>query len=317
MLLTIGLSPAWQQLFSLSELRPGEVNRAREVRWCAAGKSLDVAFAARALGAEVCALTLLGGANGARIAAEVTKAGIRLEALEVAAETRICTTVLADGGLATELVEPAAPVPGSAVDALCARADALLAAAEVVVFSGSLPSGCRRGVFAEIARSADRAGVALVADIRGEELKALLAAAAHRRAPSPPWIVKPNRVELGETLGAPCAGDAALADGIEELRGDAGTWVLVSDGAAPAWLVGPGQPSPRVLLPPRAVRVKNPIGAGDALAAGLAVALAAGDTVIDAARRGLATAGASCETPLPGRLSGERAEELSAQTRLA
>jgi tagatose 6-phosphate kinase len=312
MLLTVGLTPAWQQLVLLSRLRPGEVNRARQVRWCAAGKSIDVAFAARALGAEdVCALTLLGGAHGARIAGELKAAGIGAEAIEVSAETRVCTTILADGGVATELVQPAEAAPAEAVDALCARAAELVSAAEVVVLSGSLPAACRRDVFAQIARSVADAGVPLVADIRGEELQELLTVAAPRPADAAPWVLKPNRAELASTLGKPLGSAAELEAGIVELLGGAALSALISDGASPAWLSGPAQAAPSKLEPP-AVDLVNPIGAGDALAAGVALALARGSSPSEAAWWGLCSAGASCETWWPGRLVAARVEQLHA-----
>ena len=42
MILTAGLTPAWQQVLVLDELLPGEVNRAREVHWCASGKAITL-----------------------------------------------------------------------------------------------------------------------------------------------------------------------------------------------------------------------------------------------------------------------------------
>ena len=45
MILAAGLSPAWQQIMTLAELRIGEVNRARDVQWCASGKVLNVGLA--------------------------------------------------------------------------------------------------------------------------------------------------------------------------------------------------------------------------------------------------------------------------------
>ena len=49
MILAAGLSPAWQQIVVLDDLKTGEVNRAREVHWCASGKVINVGMALHAL----------------------------------------------------------------------------------------------------------------------------------------------------------------------------------------------------------------------------------------------------------------------------
>jgi 1-phosphofructokinase family hexose kinase len=48
-ILAAGLTPAWQQIVVLDELATGEVNRAREVHWCASGKVLNVGLALHCL----------------------------------------------------------------------------------------------------------------------------------------------------------------------------------------------------------------------------------------------------------------------------
>ncbi len=69
MILAAGLSPAWQQIVVLDALSVGEVNRAREVHWCASGKVLNVGLALHCL----CASPPLskggqGGSPGEKIA---------------------------------------------------------------------------------------------------------------------------------------------------------------------------------------------------------------------------------------------------------
>jgi fructose-1-phosphate kinase PfkB-like protein len=57
--------------------------------------------------------------------------------------------------------------------------------------------------------------------------------------------------------------------------------------------------------------VRNPVGAGDALVGGLAVALERGDPFGWAAAFGVAVAAASVETEKAGTLDAVRAEELA------
>jgi fructose-1-phosphate kinase PfkB-like protein len=73
-----------------------------------------------------------------------------------------------------------------------------------------------------------------------------------------------------------------------------------ADGAAATWYPAP------------AVSVRNPIGAGDAVAGGLARALERGEGFGDAVAAGLAAAAASVETAKAGEIDPARAAELAA-----
>jgi len=78
----------------------------------------------------------------------------------------------------------------------------------------------------------------------------------------------------------------------------AGAALATGDGAI-AWL-----PAPRI------EHVRNPVGAGDVLASALAAALERGEPLLEAARRGVAAAAASVESPKAGELDPARAAEL-------
>ena len=80
MILAAGLSPAWQQIVLLQELRLGEVNRAQEVHWCASGKVGNVAIALQHFGqganhsaasSATALLTVRGGTTGESLQREL------------------------------------------------------------------------------------------------------------------------------------------------------------------------------------------------------------------------------------------------------
>ncbi len=58
--------------------------------------------------------------------------------------------------------------------------------------------------------------------------------------------------------------------------------------------------------------MRNPVGAGDVFACGLAAALERGEPLLEAARRGVAAAAASVEWPTAGELDPARAAALLA-----
>lgn len=294
-----GLSPAWQVIMRFPALVPGEVNRARETRRCASGKVLNVAVALAHLGATTRAVTVLGGAPAAPTAAEMAAFGIDLLAVPTRGETRTCTTLLDDArGETTELVENAGPLDTDELTAFVEAYRAAVAGAAAVVLSGSLPAGTPAGLYRDLLGATT---CPAILDARGPELLEAL--------PARPLLVKPNREELAKTVGHPIDDEGRVLAAMESLRERGAAWVLVTDGAAPALVIGP-EGRFRV-LPPRPERIVNPIGCGDCLAAGFAAAIATGREPLEAIRFGMACATVNCGTLLAGRLDRGRVAALS------
>ncbi|MBK8480929.1 MAG: hexose kinase [Proteobacteria bacterium] len=304
MILTVGLTPAWQRVMRFSTLQLGEVNRTAEVVTCAAGKSVNAARALGQLAAPHHALSYAGGATGVAFQHDLTARRIAHTLVPTTAATRTCTTVL-DGvtGSVTELVEEAAPVSGQELEAFCSAYRALVPQASVVVFSGSLPRGCSPELYRELLLEVGSRPT--VVDAHGP---ALLAALAQR-----PSFVKPNRQELGRTLGRDLAEDTALRRAMHELNQRGARWVVVSDGPRPVWISGKSG-SYRCAIPP--VPLLNTIGCGDSLAAGLALGLHRGLRSLEAVRLGVAAAVANASTLLPAELDATRVDALVDTLRL-
>jgi uncharacterized glyoxalase superfamily protein PhnB len=131
-----------------------------------------------------------------------------------------------------------------------------------------------------------------------------------------PFLVKPNLEETAVALDLSLTDDeeddaeAAVAALIEV----GAEWALVTTGATGAML-GDASGGRWKLQPPK-VEAVNPIGSGDALAAGLAVALARGETVPEAAAFGTACAAANVLTPTSGVVRPEDVERLRPAVRL-
>lgn len=302
MILVAGLTPAWQQIMRFDAFRPGEVNRAREVHWCASGKVLNVGIALAQLGARSLTLAPVGGSAAAAIEREFAALKVDRRWIDVAAPTRVCTTILdAGASRTTELVENA----GALTEAdRCRFADAFTAesaAASLVVLTGSLPSGTRSSWYRELAENAT---CPIVADVRGAELVALL--------PLRPLVVKPNREELAWTVGRSLTEDQDLHAAMREINESGAGWVVVSDGARAVWVRGAGR---LYRYEPPPVEVVNPIGAGDCLAAGLAWGLQLGLDVPRAVALGMAASAENVRQLLPARLDPVLVERRQAEVR--
>lgn len=302
MILAAGLSPAWQQVMWFDRFLPGEVNRARAVRWCASGKVLNAARAMHHLGGPCKALTVVGGHHGVELCRDFAAVGIPGRWVETTASTRVCTTLIdSTQGTATELVENASPIREDELAAFAAAFAEEARAAAVVVLIGSLPAGTPTSFYRDLLAKAT--GRVLV-DARGEELRLALAAR--------PFLVKPNRGELSQTVGRPLPTEADVIEAMQEVNRLGATWVVVTDGAKPVHVATAG----RVWrADPLACPVVNPIGCGDCLAGGIAWSLAHGGEPLEAIRLGLGAAADKVSRPLPGEVKRTRVDALASQVK--
>jgi tagatose 6-phosphate kinase len=301
LILSAGLTPAWQQILVFDQVRWGEVNRAREAAWCGSGKVLNAGMAAHSLGGPSLTLAPLGGSPRAEIDREFADLGVPRRWIETRAATRVCTTILdRASGRITELVENGRPLEEDELAAFLAAYAGEAARAELVVLIGSLPSGAPTSFYRDLVMCTR---CPMVLDFRGAGLLSVL--------DLKPLVVKPNREELGQTFGRPLEDDAELLEAMRQLNRLGAQWVVVTQGADAVW-VSSSEQAYR-LSPPRITEVVNPIGCGDSLAAGIAWATRRGDSIVDAVRFGIGAAGDNLGKLLPCRLERKKAEALASK----
>jgi 1-phosphofructokinase family hexose kinase len=271
------------------QFKSGEVNRATEVHRLASGKVINVAIAVAHLRESVEAISLIGRGDRESIDRELSAFDVSRNWILSNAPMRSCLTILDAGAQqTTELVENAPPVTAAELAEFAAVFAHKAAGARVAVLTGSLPQGAPVDFFATLMKQVT---CPIILDARGPEL---LAALPHR-----PWLVKPNREELGLTLECSINSDAALQAGMEQLAGLGAQRVLVTEGARPAWLLD--ERCVRI-APPQLTRIVNPIGCGDCLAAGIAVGNARGMSPLESVTLGMAAAADNATKLLSPRL---------------
>ena len=272
MIVVPALHPAHDVIVRVDALSPGAVHRvgADAMVSGVGGKSVNVALAIASMGVPV-RLVVCGD--------EALLAGLRAEAehlpdLDLVAvpspvPTRTDLAVVdARGGLTV--------INGTASDPGPAAMETVTAASleglgdgdrDVLVLAGSTPDGTRRAHPA-IARAANERRIRVVVDASGPALAALLE--------THPEAVKISADEAREWSGAE---DAATGD--ERPSSLASVPIVgITDGAVGlrAWVEdGP----PTRVLPPPGMTVVATLGAGDAVTAGLAIALARGDDPLE------------------------------------
>jgi 1-phosphofructokinase family hexose kinase len=303
---------------SIDELRPGEVLRFERAVVSPGGKGVNVARVARELGAGAVLVGFVPGRTGAAAAALLADEGLSVRGVEVGGELRSTAVVLERSGRVTVFNEPGPPLaPGDWERYEAAMGDALagervLGGERVLACSGSLPPGAPGDAYARLVALAHVRQAQAVVDVGGEQLAAALAAGAD--------VVTPNLAEAEGLLHGRAdetveAGDPAVvreralaAARALVARGArravvtaAAAGAAVADGAQEWWLEGLS-----------VTRVRNPIGAGDALVGGLALALGRGEPFASAVAAGMACGAASVETDVAGVVVPARVAELLA-----
>jgi tagatose 6-phosphate kinase len=300
MILTAGLTPAWQQVMVFPSFRYGEVNRASEVHWLAQGKVLNAGIAVWHLGAPSLTLAPLGGPAFDEIDREFSTIGVPKRWIRTEAATRVCTTILDRAtGRMTELVENGRALTPNELDDFLSAYSEEVAKASVAIIAGSLPTNTPCSFYRELA---GRTRCPVVLDFRGD---GLLAALEFK-----PLVVKPNREELGHTVGHPLDDDRQLLDAMRMLNHRGAQWVVVTHGAEPVWVSS--ATNVYRLIAPKVDQVVNPIGSGDSMAAGLAWAVHNGHNMLDAVKIGIAAAQDNLRRLDTGRLDPARVHQQAA-----
>lgn len=308
-ILCVGLTPCLQRTLFFDRFTPGAVNRAVSVRETASGKAVNVARVGAALGVPATVLGFVGGETGKRFVQFLDGSGLEHRLIECAAPTRICQTLVdrarADGSV-TELVEEAVLPDPDAWRAFDHLFRATVASPDVglVVISGSPPPGSASDIYHRSIRIARDFRIPVLLDSQKSYLLEALAAR--------PWCVKLNREELAASIGRAMDSEAALREGVGELRNRGGEHVMITDGPNPA-LVAAGRELYTV-EPPVLNQVINPIGSGDALSAGIAVGTLRGFAFPEAVRLGMACGAANALTDTAGVVEAERVHQFFERT---
>jgi tagatose 6-phosphate kinase len=284
MILCVGTTPTVQRTMVFDRLAVDEVNRAAEVTEYSSGKAINVARVLTQIGEVALAAGFLGGRRGDFLEEDLKGWRIPTENVRVTGQTRLCTTLIdRAANTVTELVEEAPPASADEWSELLARIEAHLPRAKCMVFSGTQAAGGPEDL---CDRWAGR-GVPIIVDARGPALR--------RALRTPGCVVKVNRSELAAALDVPGGSDDDAAAMLA--HAPPGGLLVVTLGKAGA-IAGDGKTIWRAPAP--AVQAVNPIGSGDAFAAGMAAAIARGESVEEQLRLATACAVANALTPLAG-----------------
>lgn len=264
MILAVTMNPSVDISYPLLEFKLDAVNRVETVRKTAGGKGLNVARVIAQMGEKVLATGVLGGTIGDYIVQELNKSDISNDFLKIEKESRNCIAILHEG-MQTEILESGPTLTKEEGANFLRKFAELLDNVSLVTISGSLPKGLPAHFYQQMIEISGKRGVPVILDSSGEPLrKALL----HREKP---FAIKPNISELSQLLGMEVdSGISSLQQALDHELFQGIEWIVISMGGEGAF-VRHGDSDYRVAIPK--IDVVNPVGSGDAVVAGLAVAL--------------------------------------------
>jgi 1-phosphofructokinase family hexose kinase len=312
-MLIAGPNLTTDRTLTIDELRPGEVLRFSTATITPGGKGVNVARVARAMGFPAVLVALAPGRTGRAAVGLLGDEGLDVVPVEAGGEVRAASVILEESGRVTVLNEPGPAVAEEDWQAYERAVEANLSGHGFLVCIGSLPPASPPDAYARLVRLARSRGVRALVDAAGAQLAAALDAGPELATPN---LAEAEGVLLGtESLpvddGSPDVRSRALDAASELVARGAGT-ALVTAGAAG---VAVAAASERRWVEALEVEVRNPIGAGDSLVAGLIGTLERDGDLDRAVLIGVAAAAASVETEVAGVVDPERVRALAAELR--
>lgn len=293
MILTVTLNAAIDKRYVLDRLVEGNVNRVRECTYTPGGKGLNVARVIAAVGEPVIATGLIGGHAGAYIEEALQKFGVENRFCHVGGESRSCVNIWdTEGECQTEILEPGVAVTQQDFRKFLSMFSDLASAAEVIVISGSAPTGLDSKVYQPLIETANVHGKKVILDTSGELLKMGIE--------SRPYGIKPNLDELRSLTGRDCSHLEDIVEAACEIHKKGVEMVTVSLGEEGSLTVC-SQGIFKASVPK--IQAVNTVGCGDSLTAGLAMGIREDldwETVL---RRASAISAASAMTEGTGEVS--------------
>jgi 1-phosphofructokinase family hexose kinase len=283
----VALNPAIDAEWCVDDVLWEEKNAVHSQRHWPGGKGVNVARWLKFLGADSELLIPLGCATGREMTSGLRAQHLRAHVIRLREETRVNVVVTTARGRQMRFNPPGPELSAGEWRQILRAAKATVARGTSLILSGALPRGVPTNAYAQLVRLAHHFGQRAFLDCDGE---ALIAGAKAK-----PFLIKPNAHELSRWAGRKLSDERAVIAAARKLSQQTGNWILVSLGAEGGLLVNDREKFAARARAPR-VRVVNTVGAGDAMLASAAQAMAQNLEPVDWLRAAVAagTAATQC-----------------------
>ena len=283
MIYTVTLNPSLDYVVEIPKLVPGTMNRTQKELVLAGGKGINVSYALHQLGYESIASGFIAGRTGRMLLDMLHQSFIKTDFIEVySGMTRINIKVQSD--VETE-INGSGPFISEEELKVALRRIETLSKEDILILSGSLPNGVPANFYYEFITLANKMQCECILDSSGEAFKYGLQAK--------PYLVKPNRTELGELFQTKVETVEEAIEYAKKLQDLGPSNVIVSLGKDGGILLCEDGRIYKGSVPD--VQGSS-VGAGDSLVAGLVSELVNGTPLEKAFLSGLAMGSATANT---------------------
>ena len=306
MITSVSLNPSIDRTLGVENFTTGGLNRVLSQTDVAAGKGVNVALAAAALGSDSECIGFMYKEGGALFEKRLHEGGVHSDFMWCEGAVRVNVKVFDQTrGEITELNSSGTPVTAEQLTEMTRLVQAHARKSDYLILSGSLPPACPVDYYRTLAEAAEGENCRVLLDADGDRLRAGIKAK--------PFLIKPNRYELELLTGKTLDSIDLLLEAAQDCIREGVGAVAVSMGGEGA-LITDGKSAFRT--PGLKVEVKSTVAAGDSMIAGMAVGLSRGAALEDAFRLGVAAATARCMTPPEEIITPELCLKLSEELKM-
>ena len=296
---TVTANPCIDKTVTVEKFDLYAMNRVEVLRLDPSGKGINVSKVLRAFGGEsICTGFDFSKGGASPLVTDLNTLGIAHDFVQLQGELRLCTKIFDESRKHTvEINERGETVTEADGAALLAKIQEVTKRCAFLTLSGSLPRGLDKDFYAKCVAVVKKAApkCRVVVDCEGELLLNALEEA--------PYFIKPNIHEFEKTFACKIEAVDELDAKVQTLFARYGVeMICVSLGEKGAYI---STRKEAYFAKPAKVEVRSLQGAGDAMVAGLCMALERGLPLADVLRYGVAASGAQIATE--GTLPGERA----------
>jgi 6-phosphofructokinase 2 len=252
----------------------------------AGGRGVNASRVIHSFGGKTLAIAPVGGESGKRLAKFLGDCGFPVDALPIAAASRINFAITDQQGLTVKLNERGPRLTTEELDRIEAAVRARLPKARWLMICGSLPPGVPARYYSKLIEAARQHHVHTLLDTDGDALEAGLEAK--------PTVVTPNQQEAERLLNRALLTRSHFVEAVERIRLMGAEYAVLSLGSRGA--MGAREGARFEASPPR-IEAVCPIGAGDAMAASFVWSMSKKNDFADALRWGVAAGTAAAKLP--------------------
>lgn len=303
-IITVTLNPVIDLIYIVPSFSAGETKRADSFRMVPAGKGINVSYTLSCLNCASSAYILLGERDVHVYEQVCHEKGISLHGFYSTTETRKhCTILDPNGSGITHIQTRGESVPMSRVEDLLHEFKRRMRAGDVVILAGSIPPGVDDSIFATFIKACKEKGALSFLDTSGSPLTH--GTKAH------PDLIKINQSEAEELTGIRVQSPSDELALLQEIHQMANIPLVVITLGKKGLIAGNAEGVWRMSIPMQPHEVKDTVGCGDALIAGLVMGYVTSMTGEALFRYALACASDAARQVGPGIVDAESLEDLN------